>query len=71
MATGKRLLSQVMPSTYRQGYTYPTKTDYEWLEAIGSNPSTHRAHWRKLKRTGSRILRKALKDSMNKEIEQL
>ena len=62
MATGGRLLSQVMPDTYRQGYTYRTKIRDCWRGEIKPKPQT------KAKRMGSKILRRALKKNLNKQL---
>lgn len=55
MATGHRLLTQVMPWQYRQGVTYPTK-------------GCGRGH-RRMKIYGGKILRRWLKETLINEIE--
>lgn len=64
--TGWKLLNMVMPSTYRQGYTYPTKD--------GRNPSSkkhkslgHCGHV--IKKAGKTMLRRTLKIGMMKQLE--
>ena len=54
---GYRLLTQVMPYRYRQGFTYPTK---------GGG-----AHQKRMKIYGGKILRKYLKDKLREEIENI
>ena len=63
MSTGGRLLSQVMPDTYRQGYTYRTKIRDCWRGEIKPKPQT------KAKRMGSKILRHALKENLTKQLD--
>lgn len=58
---GYRLLTQVMPSKYRQGVTYPVKSSY-----TGETQSDH-----KMKRYGGKILRRWLKDKLKEEINEL
>lgn len=55
MATGHRLLTQVMPYQYRQGFTYPTKHCGE--------------HHKRMKIYGGKILRRWLKEKMKESIE--
>ena len=64
MATGRRLLSQVMPDRYRQGYTYPTKAPDWWREMHPLRPQT------RMKRYGSKILRHRLKELTNQEVDE-
>lgn len=54
---GYRLLTQVMPSTYRQGLTYPTKAN------VGGR------YKKKMKRYGGKILRRWLKEKLNSELD--
>ena len=51
---GHRLLTQVMPSRFRQGFTYPTKGNGD--------------HQKRMKRYGGKILRKYLKDKLQEEL---
>lgn len=62
MATGGRLLNQVMPETYRQGFTYTTKIPKAWRGEFKPRPQT------KMKRYGEKILRRALKNNLNKQL---
>lgn len=55
MATGYRLLTQVMPYQYRQGMTYPTKGGGR--------------HQKRMKIYGGKILRRWLKEKLVNEIE--
>ena len=64
MSTGGRLLSQVMPDTYRQGYTYRTK-----LKKTIYDSFPHRKSLRCKKRMGSKILRHALKENLTKQLD--
>ncbi len=57
--SGYRLLTQVMPSKYRQGLTYPVKSSY--------TKETHSNH--KMKIYGGKILRRWLKEKLQKELE--
>lgn len=66
MATGGRLLNQIMPDTYRQGYTYRTK-----LRKGNYNCFSHKKSLRNKKRMGSKLLRKFLKDKLQQQIESL
>lgn len=53
--SGYRLLTQVMPYKYRQGFTYPTK-------GCG-------AHQKRMKIYGGKILRRWLKEKLQKELD--
>ena len=55
---GLRLLTQIMPYTYRQGFSYPTKG----LSGKGV---------KKMKRYGGKILRKWLKTKLQDDLQEI
>ena len=57
---GYRLLTQVMPSQYRQGVTYPVKNSHD-----GRTYSD-----KKMKRYGGKILRRWLKEKLRSELDE-
>jgi len=65
--TGWRLLNMVMPWTYRQGFTYPTK-DHNTHSGNKKHKSLgHCGHV--IKKAGQTMLRRTLKKDMMKQLE--
>jgi len=69
MATGKRLLSNCMPSNYKQGSLYPTYDKYGHFDKpYGNRKEKNAGHVRK---AGQSKLRKQLQKELNQEIDNV
>ena len=65
--TGWRLLNMVMPWTYRQGFTYPTKDHNTHYGNKKHKSLGHCGHV--IKKAGQTMLRRTLKKDMMKQLE--
>lgn len=65
--TGWRLLNMVMPWTYRQGFTYPTKDHNTHSSNKRHKSLGHCGHV--IKKAGQTMLRRTLKRDMMKQLE--
>lgn len=65
--TGWRLLNMVMPWTYRQGFTYPTKDPIAHSGNKKHKSLGHCGHV--IKKAGQTMLRRTLKKDMMKQLE--
>lgn len=69
MATGRKLLSECMPSNYKQGTLYPTRDIYgDDLKTYGNRRAKKAGHVRK---AGQNKVRKQLKKDMLRELDEL
>jgi len=66
--TGNKLLNLVMPSQYRQGFTYPTK-DHNLHPGNKKHKSLGHAG-RVIKKAGQTMLRRTLKRDMMNELNE-
>lgn len=67
MATGKRLLTNCMPSNYKQGTLYPTYLG-DFDKSYGNRKEKNAGHVRK---AGQSKLRKQLQKELNQEIDNV
>jgi hypothetical protein len=66
--TGQKMLQMVMPWTYRQGFTYPTK-DHNIHPGNKKHKSLGNAG-RAIKKAGQTMLRRALKRDMLNQLDE-
>jgi hypothetical protein len=66
--TGNKLLQLVMPWTYRQGFTYPTKDRNSHPGNRKHKSLGHPGHV--IKKAGQTMLRRTLKKDMLNQIEE-